>query len=90
MHSTVVLEGAIFNKPSICIMLPKYNDEGNFVKEGLSLGVKNSNELRNILVNKEYLSECNYKKFIEKSFYKVDGDVSQRASNYLRHREDKR
>lgn len=90
VHSTVVLEGAIFNKPSICIILPKYNDEGNFVKEGLSLGVKNSNELRNILVNKEYLSECNYKKFIEKSFYKVDGSVSQRASNYLRHREDKR
>ena len=29
VHSTVVLEGAILNKPSICIILPKYNDEGN-------------------------------------------------------------
>lgn len=88
VHSTVVLEGAMFNKPSICIILPKYNDEGNFVKEGLSLGVKNSNELKSILINKEYLNNCNYKKFVEKSFYKVDGLVSKRASSYIKSSEE--
>lgn len=88
VHSTVVLEGAIFNKPSICIILPKYNDEGNFVKEELSLGVKSSGELKNILINRKYLSTCNYKNFIEKSFYKIDGTVSKRVVDYLTTRED--
>lgn len=79
VHSTVVLEGAILNKPSICILLPKYNDEGNFVKNGLSIGANSSSELHNLLSNSEAFNEINYELFIKKSFYKIDGKVYRRA-----------
>lgn len=79
VHSTVVLEGVILNKPSICILLPKYNDEGNFVKDGLSIGANSSIELHNLLRNSEAFNEINYEAFVEKSFYRIDGKVYRRA-----------
>lgn len=79
VHSTVVLEGAILNKPSICILLPKYNDEGNFVKDGLSIGASSSNELYNLLSNSKTFDKINYESFIEGNFYKIDGMVYKRA-----------
>jgi len=77
VHSTVVLEGALLNKPSICIVLPKYNDEGNFIKEGLSQGVRTHEELENILSTRNF-NKDNFKSYIEKNFYKVDGKVKDR------------
>lgn len=79
VHSTVVLEGAILNKPSICIILPKYNDEGNFVKSGLSMGASSSNELCKLLSDSEVLKKINYEPFIKDNFYKIDGQVYIRA-----------
>ncbi|MEG0308663.1 MAG: CDP-glycerol glycerophosphotransferase family protein [Clostridium sp.] len=79
VHSTVILEGAILDKPSICILLPKYYDEGNFVKEELSLGAKSSDELLECINKINAAGKGNYKSFIERNFYKVDGKVSERA-----------
>lgn len=83
VHSTVVLEGAILNKPSICILLPKYNDEGNFVKDGLSLGVNSSKDLYNLLNDIKSINKVNYKSFIEESFYSIDGMVYERIINKI-------
>ncbi len=83
VHSTVVLEGAILGKPSICILLSKYNDEGNFVKDGLSLGVENHNELFNALFNMDILKEKKYEEFVSKNFYKIDGKVAMRIANVV-------
>ena len=83
VHSTVVLEGAILGKPSICILLSKYNDEGNFVKDGLSLGAGNHDELLNILSNMDILKERRYEEFVSKNFYKLDGKVAIRIANVV-------
>jgi len=77
VHSTVVIEAAIINKPSICILLSNYNDQGNFVKNGLSIGASNKEELKNIISNRLY-ENPNLKDYIEDSFYEVDGEVSKR------------
>lgn len=77
IHSTVVLEGAILNKPSICILLEKYHDQGNFVKEGLSKGAKNEIELKELITKGQYRND-NLQEYVEKSFYKIDGKVSER------------
>jgi hypothetical protein len=78
VHSTVVLEGALMGKPSVCIILPKYNDEGNFVKDGVSLGAKDEHQLANYLLNHnlDYLDRL--KAYIGDNFYAVDGNVSDR------------
>ena len=77
VHSTVVIEAAIINKPSICILLSNYNDQGNFVKNGLSIGASNKEEMKNIISNRLY-ENPNLKDYVEDSFYKVDGKVSER------------
>ena len=79
VHSTVVLEGAILDKPSICILLPKYHDEGEFVKNGISIGVSNPEELGEVLfedINKLKINKSN--DYIKEYFYKVDGLVYNR------------
>lgn len=83
VHSTVNLEALLLKKPSICILLSKYWDQGNFVKNNISIGVKNSEEFI------EYLNNMNDSKFesnkiyLENNFYRVDGKVSERILKYL-------
>lgn len=82
VHSTVVVEGAILNKPSICIRLPKYDDLGGFIKDGISLGAKDEEELQNYLDNLEVYSKNNeFIKYLENNFYKIDGKVNERIMN---------
>jgi hypothetical protein len=78
VHSTVVLEGALMKVPSICMLLPKYNDEGNFVKDGISLGAKDENELAHFLSeqNMDYLEAA--KSYLGYNIYRVDGNVTNR------------
>ncbi|GAA0758168.1 UDP-N-acetylglucosamine 2-epimerase [Clostridium sartagoforme] len=82
VHSTVNLEASILNKPSICILLDKYWDEGNFVKNKISIGAKNQYELKEY-IEKIYLYSLNNKEVIEDYFYKVDGMVSMRIINKI-------
>jgi hypothetical protein len=79
--STVIGEGALFKKPSICIILPKYNDAGGFVKDGISLSACDENELRGLLkdikcINSEYMDKIN--KYIHENFYCLDGNAAKR------------
>lgn len=86
VHSTVVLEGALLEKPSICIKLPKYDDMGSFVKDGISLGVRNAYELKEYLENLEEVninSKKSTEQYINNRFYKVDGLVSERIVNHI-------
>lgn len=82
VHSTVILEGAIMNKPSICILLPDFYDLGDFVKEGLSFGVENSSQLAELLegdiINSNFSS-----KYINKYLYKIDGLVHKRIRDEI-------
>ncbi|NLK95021.1 MAG: hypothetical protein GX275_07500 [Clostridiales bacterium] len=78
VHSTVVLEGAMLNKPSICVLLEDYNDIGNYVKDGISLGVNSSEELVKVLQDKLYINNKNIDKIIQSYFHKVDGKVNER------------
>ena len=81
VHSTVVVEAALMNKPSICIILPKYNDAGNFVKDGVSFGVKDENKLLEYMVKinlNDITLNNNMKKYITENFYKLDGKVTER------------
>lgn len=77
VHSTVVLEGAILNKPSICILLKKYYDHGNFVKNKISIGVESTSELIEYLKNRNFNSS-NKSNYLKESFYKIDGKVWRR------------
>lgn len=82
VHSTVNLEAAILNKPSICILLNKYWDEGNFVKDNISLGASDVDELA------KYLEELDIYKLdnevvINNYFYKIDGLVHNRIINII-------
>ncbi|WP_052220297.1 hypothetical protein [Clostridium homopropionicum] len=82
VHSTVVVEGAILNKPSICIRLPKYDDLGGFIKDGISLGAKEEKEIVTYLDNLEIYSKNNeFIKYLENNFYKIDGKVNERIMN---------
>lgn len=77
VHSTVILEGAILNKPSICILLSDYYDLGDFVKDGISIGVESDNELINVINNGvENIKVPN--NHIKRYFYNVDGLVHNR------------
>jgi hypothetical protein len=78
VHSTVVLEGALMEKPSVCIILPKYNDEGGFVKDGVSLGAADECQLAKYISakNLDYLEA--FKFYIEDNFYAIDGNVADR------------
>lgn len=79
VHSTVVVEGALLGKPSICIRLPKYDDEGGFIRDGLSIGVDNEFDLKNQLMHcKGKVLSDRTKKYLEYNFYKSDGKVSSR------------
>ncbi|MBL4938128.1 hypothetical protein JK636_20655 [Clostridium sp. YIM B02515] len=78
VHSTVVLEGALMGKPSICILLPKYNDEGGFVKDGISLGVSDEYKLAEYLSSRDFGYMNKMKLYIEDNFYAVDGNVADR------------
>ena len=82
VHSTVNLEAAILNKPSICILLNKYWDEGNFVRDNISLGVKNKDELTTILGSLDSYKLDN-ENVIKEYFYKIDGLVSERINNSI-------
>ncbi|MCY6483570.1 hypothetical protein OW763_04285 [Clostridium aestuarii] len=89
VHSTVVVEGAMLNKPSVCILLPKYNDAGNFVRDGVSIGVKDKYSLKESLENiKEYKFDEKFKKYIEDNFYKVDGKVTNRIVKLINNTKD--
>ncbi|MBU3074257.1 CDP-glycerol glycerophosphotransferase family protein [Clostridium estertheticum] len=86
VHSTVVVEAALMNKPSICILLPKYNDAGGFVKDGLSFGVKDENELLAYMVkiNLEHITlNLNIQNYIQENFYMVDGKVTKRIVDII-------
>jgi hypothetical protein len=86
VHSTVVVEGALLNKPSTCILLPKYNDAGGFVRDGLSSGVSNELELAQTLVKlKDFdiKNDKNIQQYLYENFYKVDGNVSERIFNII-------
>ena len=82
VHSTVIMEATIINKPSICIRLDKYDDVCNFIGDRISLGAKNSVELRNILENYNNSFNEEYFKGVEAyvwyNFYKIDGNVCKR------------
>ncbi|MBX4265968.1 CDP-glycerol glycerophosphotransferase family protein [Clostridium estertheticum] len=86
VHSTVVVEAALMNKPSICILLPKYNDAGGFVKDGLSFGVKDENELLAYMVkiNLEHITlNLNIQNYIHENFYMLDGKVTKRIVDII-------
>jgi hypothetical protein len=83
VHSTVVLEGVLMQKPSVCIVLPKYNDEGGFIKDGISLGAADEYKLSEYLSqnNLNYLDGLKY--YVQDNFYAVDGNVSNRIINEI-------
>lgn len=86
VHSTVVVEAALMNKPSICIVLPKYNDAGGFVKDGISFGVKDENELLECMVKiniEDMTLKCNTENYIAENFYMLDGKVTERIVNVI-------
>ena len=86
VHSTVVVEGALMNKPSICIILPKYNDAGGFVKDGISFGAKNEYELLECLDKikmQDMTLNLNIQNYINHNFYRLDGKVTQRIVNII-------
>jgi hypothetical protein len=83
VHSTVVLEGALHKKPSVCILLDKYYDEGHFVRDGISLGASTSNELMEIINNKSYEKVNSMDKYIEENFYKIDGNAHLRVMDAI-------
>ena len=86
MYITVVVEAALMNKPSICILLPKYNDNGGFVKDGLSFGVKDENELLEYMVKinlEDITLNNNMQKYITENFYKLDGKVTERIISII-------
>lgn len=86
VHSTVVVEGALLNKPSICIVLPKYNDAGGFIRDGISMGASSSMELKNELdniLNNDYTGKNNIERYIRENFYKIDGNVVERIDKSL-------
>ena len=82
VHSTVIMEATILNKPSICIRLDKYDDVCNFVGDKISLGARNSEELKVILESYDSSFNEDYFKGLEEyvwyNFYKIDGNVSER------------
>jgi len=79
VHSTVIVEAAMLNKPSVCILLPKYNDAGGFVKDGISKGVKNKIELKHFLDNiNEFEFNSEFSSYIKDNFYIIDGKVTDR------------
>lgn len=80
VHSTINLEALILNRPSICILLKKYWDNGNFVRSGVSFGAKNEEELVELFNS---ISFDNTKNIIENNFYKVDGNVSDRIVKFI-------
>lgn len=85
VHSTVAVEGAIFNKPSVCILLSKYDDVAEFVKDGVSMGARNEDELRNILLNiKDNHNNEKMQQYLKYNFYKIDGNVNQRILNIIK------
>lgn len=84
VHSTVVVEGALFNKPSICMLLPKYYDEGNFVRDGLSIGVENSDELKAAIKNVTSTNVKINEEYIRDNFYLLDGKAHERAMEHIR------
>ncbi|MEG1254889.1 hypothetical protein [Clostridium sp.] len=81
VHSTVVIEAMLLKIPSVCILLPNYYDQGNFVKDGVAIGVETSEELRKILMNRTFVKN---EKYIGKNIYKVDGNVCVRIENIIR------
>lgn len=84
VHSTVVIEGALLDKPSICILLPKYNDAGGFVRDGVSLGAKDEYDLKNYLEGIKNMSfENRFSEYIKNNFYKVDGKVTDRIVSII-------
>ncbi|KYH30149.1 hypothetical protein [Clostridium colicanis] len=84
VHSTVVIEGALLDKPSICILLPKYNDAGGFVRDGVSLGAKDEYDLKNYLEDIKNMSfENRFSEYIKNNFYKVDGKVTDRIVSII-------
>lgn len=80
VHSTVNLESALLKKPSICLLLNNYWDLGNFVKNNISKGAKNDEELISLLNEVNWSVNENY---IERNFYKVDGLVSKRIKKVV-------
>ena len=80
VHSTVNLEAAILNKPSICLLLKNYWDKGNFVKNNISKGAQNNYELLDLLNNLNWKTNYNY---VDRNFYKIDGLVSERIKNII-------
>jgi len=86
VHSTVVVEAALMNKPSICILLPKYNDAGGFVKDGVSFGVVDENQLLECMVkikSNNITVNHNIKNYIYENFYKLDGKVTARIVDII-------
>ncbi|TGY41469.1 hypothetical protein E5347_12115 [Clostridium sartagoforme] len=80
VHSTVNLEAAILNKPSICLLLSKYWDHGNFVKNNISKGAKNTEEVLELLYNINWEIDRDY---IKRNFYKIDGLVGDRIKSVI-------
>ena len=75
VHSTINLEALLLNKPSMCLLLNKYWDKGNFVKDGVSFGAKNKEEINYIFNNLKIIDKNEY---LKKNFYKIDGNVTNR------------
>lgn len=80
VHSTVVLEGAILRKPSICCLLNNYYDQGDFVKNNISYGVRSAKELRDTLVNKQLKVDYTH---INDNIFSPDGNVYIRIVNMI-------
>ena len=87
VHSTVILEAGFLNKPSICIRIPKFDDICEFVKDGLSIGAKNSDEILEILDNKtryfndEYYSRV--KNYMSYSFKNMGGSITETIKSII-------
>ena len=80
VHSTVVLDGAVLKKPSISCLLKKYNDQGDFVKNNISIGINNSEELRSTLIKNDLKLDYS---LINNNIFSPDGNVYLRIIDVI-------
>jgi len=80
--STVGLESVFFNKPLITID-PLEQDIQNYVKDKVAFQAKDSHQIKNyifdLISGSIGVNQQDYKKYLEKQAYKIDGKASSRC-----------
>jgi len=86
-NSTVAMEAVILNKPVIVLNLSGDPDQVNYVREGVALGVYDSENLsfavEKLLDDGSILHEKR-EEFIKKYLYKVDGKATERVVSLIK------